>query len=162
MVTRLAGWLARWLCLAALYLLFIDAMPVQERYAAVMAGAIGVLAFAALQRRHRRHAFRAGWLFLYFRRLAPGFIADTYRVLIAHPLAVLTGRCPPGGRFVALPFDPGADDAVSAGRRVAVLYGSSITPNAVPIFVDETKRMLVLHQLHPGREPGAGDRDWPI
>jgi hypothetical protein len=162
MPTRPVLWLARWLGLAAFYLVFIDALPAEERYAAVMVGGIGVLSLAALQRRDRRHAFRASWLIIYARRLVPGLLGDTYRVLIAHPLAVLTKRCPPGGRFIALPFDPGGDDPTSAGRRVAVLYGSSLTPNAVPIFVDEERRVLVLHQLHPGRESGAGDREWPM
>ena len=162
MATRLVFWLARWLGLAAFYLLFIDAVPVQERYAAVMAGGVGVLAFAVLQRRDRRYAFKARWLILYFRRLVPGIIADTYRVLIAHPLGALTGNHPSRGRFVALPFDPGGGDPTSTARRVAVLYGSSITPNAVPIFVDEEKKILVLHQLHHGRESGAGDREWPM
>lgn len=162
MVTRLVLWFARWLGLAAFYLLFIDAVPVEERYAAVMAGGIGVLALAVLPQQKRRHAFKASWLILYLRRLMPGIIADTYRVLIAYPLAVLTRSRTPGGRFVALPFDPGGDDPRSAGRRVAVLYGSSLTPNAVPIFVDEERKILVLHQLHHGRESGAGDREWPL
>lgn len=162
MAARLALWLVRWLGLAAFYLLFIDAAPIEERYAAALAGGLGILTLAALRGHDRRHRFRSSWLVLYVRRLVPGIVIDTYRVLIAHPLATLTGRGPPGGRFVALPFDPGGDSPNSAGRRVAVLYGSSLTPNAVPIFVDQEKKILVLHQLHPAREAGAGDREWPM
>ncbi|HJS88011.1 MAG TPA: hypothetical protein VJ779_21365 [Acetobacteraceae bacterium] len=154
-------WLARWLGLAAFYLLFIDAVPVEERYAAAIAGGVGILSFAVLQRRNQRHAFRASWL-IRFCRLVPGIAVDTYRVLIAHPLAALAKRGPAGGRFIALPFDPGSEDPISAGRRVAVLFGNSLTPNAVPIFIDEQRRLLVLHQLHPVRESGAGDREWPM
>jgi hypothetical protein len=65
------------------------------------------------------------------------------------------------GRWIELRYEPlpSHDDT---GRRAVVILGASISPNAIPLRLDESRGRLVLHQLYARREPGAGDARYPF
>jgi len=65
------------------------------------------------------------------------------------------------GRWVEVRYEP-APANEDTGRRALVILGASISPNAIPLRLDESRGRLVLHQLYARREPGAGDARFPF
>jgi hypothetical protein len=86
---------------------------------------------------------RARWL---VRALpAPWWVVrDGVRVL----LAALRPR-PPHGRLRAVPWDPGDDDPVAAGRRAFAYTIGSLGPNQYPLVASRADGTLVVHELLP-------------
>ena len=142
---------------------FQHTLPPPELVSACIAAAIGAtVAFALASCSAQKFGARWDWLPIYARRLPLAIVSETWMLLGPMLWKAIFDRAHARGRFIALPFDPGGDDPHSASRRVAVIYGSSITPNAVPIFIDDQHGLLVLHQLEARQEPSAGDREWPV
>ena len=138
-------------------------LPPPELVSACIAAALGAVIAAALTSYSpERFAARWDWLLIFVRRLPVGILQESWLILGPMLWKAVFDRAHARGRFIALPFDPGGSDGRSASRRVAVIYGSSITPNSVPIFIDRERGLLVLHQLKARQEPGAGDREWPV
>lgn len=143
---------------------FQHTLPPAELVSAGIAAALGtVVMFASCRQSPQRFAARWDWLPIFARRLPGAVLYESWLLLGPVLWDALFGRgARVRGRYIALPFDAGGDDPRSASRRVAVIYGASVTPNAIPIFVDRNRGLLVLHQLKARREPGAGDREWPV
>lgn len=145
------------------YAAFQHTLPPPELVSACIAASIGTFVMTSLVKQvPARFAARFDWIPIYARRLPGAIVQETWYLLGPMLWKALFDRQHTRGRFIALPFDPGGDDALSASRRVAVIYAASITPNAIPIFADRDRGLLVLHQLKARQEPGAGDREWPV
>jgi hypothetical protein len=159
---RLLLWFFWAASLGFAYAGFENTMPPAELGAACFGALAGtaILASTAAMGPQRFRA-RWDWLPIYARRLPGAVLRETWDLLGPVLGRALLGR-PPRGRFIALPFDAGGDDGRSASRRVAVIYGAAVTPNAIPVFVDRKSGLLVLHQLKHRIEPGAGDVSWPV
>lgn len=145
------------------YAAFAHTLPPPELVSACVAAALGTTAAVALSAQSpQRFTARWDWVPVFASRLPGALIYESWLLLGPMLWTALLRRSRARGRYIALPFDAGGDDPMSASRRVAVIYGASVTPNAIPIFVDRRRGLLVLHQLKARREPGAGDREWPI
>lgn len=142
---------------------FQHTLPPPELVSACIAAALGaVLAAGLTSFSSERFAARWDWLRIFARRLPLAILQESWLLLGPMLWKAAFDRAHARGRFIALPFDAGGSDGHSASRRIAVIYGSSITPNSVPIFIDREHGLLVLHQLKARQEPGAGDREWPV
>ena len=145
-----------WLAFAAFYLLLAgDVSPVELVAGVACASAATSLGIGLSHIAHRRFA---GWPSprAIFRPLA-ALIPETFvvgRQLVAAIFVFRDQR----GAYVRQPFAPGGDDAVSAGRRAAVVLGISLAPGSFVIRGDRTDTMI-LHAL-PEKSPSS-DRVWP-
>ena len=92
---------------------------------------------------------RAPWRLL--ARLSLTLVKDT--ILVGHERLK-----PVSGRIAAQPFDPGAAEKESAGRRATVIVGASLAPNGYAVRV--TNDGLLLHQLVP--VPAKPNTKWPL
>ncbi len=146
-----------------LYLLLAGKASITE----FIAGAAVALAAAAAAFWVRSNAglsfrFKAGWVWILLRRLPWRAAADCGWVFLAL-WRYAVHREGIEGKFRIVPFDPGGEDAASAARRAIVLAAVSLTPNTLSISIDREKRQLLIHQLmETGKEPGGGDREWPL
>ncbi len=148
-------WPAVFLLLCGAYLLFVGTVSTAEALAAIPA-VLGELGIAVV---HRKHATRALDVRAPWRRLAvalPVALArDTVGVGAALLRALLTEV---NSKISVQPFEPGGDDALSAGRRAAVILATSLAPNAYVVRV--TDEALLMHQLV--LVPDHPDRAWPL
>lgn len=153
-----------WFVLCGLaYAGFEHSLPPPELGAAAFAGVLGGLTGLYASAQGTAFAARFDWVPIFLVRLPGAVLYESWLLLGPVLVCALRERGnAPLGRYIALRIDPGLHDPESASRRVAVIFGASITPNAVPIFIDRPRQRLVLHQLAHRREPGAGDRCWPI
>jgi hypothetical protein len=75
----------------------------------------------------------------------------------------LVRREPVRGRWIAVAYESDyAGLADDFGRRTLVIFGSNLTPNAIPLAVDEVRGRIVLHQIVPRRESAADHPRYPI
>ena len=73
-------------------------------------------------------------------------------------IVALQGTSGQRGDFVEQPFEPGGDDATSAGRRAATVIGASLAPGGFVVRGDRDEALL-LHTW-PEKRPSR-DRVWP-
>ena len=155
-------WSASWLCLTAFYVLLVGQIKGAEVAAGLLSGALASAAYTATKSRgNLGFAFRIAWL-AHLRNLPGQVLADTGCVFGAL-WNLIIHRKPIRGRFLAIPFDFGGQEATSAARRALVTAAASLAPNAYVVAVDEKEGLLLLHQLVATPEPpGKGDREWPL
>lgn len=152
-----------WFVLCGLaYAGFEHTLPPAELGAAAFGGVLGAAVGLYASAQGPSFATRFDWVPIFVARLPGAVLYESWLLLGPMLLRALRNPGQPLGRYIALRIDPGGHDPESASRRVAVIYGASITPNAVPIFIDRPHERLVLHQLAQRRESGANDRCWPI
>jgi len=145
---------------ALAYVLSVASDDVAELCYATLFGAGATALVLALHARDRRSfAPRARAIVTTAARTATGALSETWLLLGPHLFSQLSGRAE-GGRFVRIAIDRNDESAEDAGRVACVLWASSFTPNALPLFID--RKQLVLHQLVRRREPHADDAEFPI
>ena len=151
MAKRVGFWVAWYVPLVLLWLLFVDTFAGQEVIVGLVAAAIAATA-AELVRSQELVRFR----------LEPRWLRDVHRL----PWQVLrdcwllavglwrhcTGR-PLRGTFRVVPFPGEADDARSAARRAVVTALVSVAPNTVVVGIEGGEGEMRVHQLVP--EPGS-------
>ena len=59
-------------------------------------------------------------------------------------------------------YEKGTGGQDDFGRRALVVFGSNLTPNALPLAVDDARERIVLHQIVPRRESAADHPRYPI
>jgi hypothetical protein len=147
------AWIGWWVTSAAIYLVLVDTVVVPELVTGAVIAAIGATG-ATLVRAQRRVVMRprARWL------------AGLWRPVMSYPVDLwkltraLARREPVGGKLFAVSFEPGADDARSAARRVLGPSAGSFAPNTFVVGLDAERGLLLFHQLVPSAEP-AEDAD---
>jgi hypothetical protein len=143
---RVAGWLAWFAALNALWLVFISAWVLEEEILGLLAAAVGATAAEAV-REQGVAGFRprARWL-LHARVLPWRAVRESVVVLSAFARHV-TGRGAVRGRFrvvpVALPDDPDEQ----AAKRALLTIGESFAPNAYVVTIDNRAGLMLLHEL---------------
>ena len=117
-----------------------------ELLAGAGAAALGaVLAEVALGQAATRFRMRAGWLVPAFR--LPGQVArDTAIVFAALWRRLAHGEEPDSG-FRELPIRYGDDTPQGVTRRVLLIGGRSLAPNAFVLGIDSGRDVMVVHQL---------------
>ena len=151
MAKRVRFWVAWYVPLVLLWLLFVDTFAGQEVIVGLVAAAIAATA-AELVRSQELVRFRLDphWL-----RGLPGLpwqvLHDTWLLTVA-----LWRHCtgsPVRGVFRVVPFPSEADDDRSAARRALVTALVSVAPNTVVVGVEGAGGEMLIHQLVP--EPGS-------
>ncbi|MET0833035.1 MAG: Na+/H+ antiporter subunit E [Actinomycetota bacterium] len=151
MAKRVGFWVAWYVPLVLLWLLFVDTFAGQEVIVGLVAAAIAATA-AELVRSQELVRFRLDphWL-----RGLPGLpwqvLHDTWLLTVA-----LWRHCtgsPVRGVFRVVPFPSEADDDRSAARRALATALVSVAPNTVVVGVEGADGEMLVHQLVP--EPGS-------
>jgi len=151
MAKRVGFWVAWYVPLVLLWLLFVDTFARQEVIAGLVAAAVAATA-AELVRSQELVRFRLDprWL-----RGLPGLpwqvLHDTWLLTVA-----LWRHCtgsPVRGVFRVVPFPSEADDDRSAARRALATALVSVAPNTVVVGVEGAEGEMLVHQLVP--EPGS-------
>ncbi|MGI8903038.1 MAG: hypothetical protein ACR2IP_05140 [Solirubrobacteraceae bacterium] len=144
------AWVGWWVACAAIYLVLVDTVALAELVTGAVIAIISASG-ATLLRAQRRAVMRPDprWLLALWRPLAayPRDLVTLTRALVR--------RRPVPGRFYALVFDPGSDDARSAARRVLGPTAGSFAPNTMIVGFDPERGLLLIHQLVPSANPAA-------
>lgn len=155
-------WCAVWFVFFGTYMLFAAKLSWQEAIAGSVIALFGAIAaIATIQAAELRYRPRLAWIWR-LSGLPISVVRDCYVVGQALWWRV-TNRRSVTGALLALPFNPGGDDAESAARRAIVTAGVSISPNTFVVAIDRVHGVLLVHQLVKSPEPpGNGDREWPL
>jgi hypothetical protein len=146
--SRAIHWLAWFVALNGLWLIFISAFDLAETVLGLVASAIAATAASAVREtrlvhfRPRARWVLAGW------RLPWRTLVETGLVLRVLWLRVVRGR-PIAGRFVIQPLRPGRDPDRAAARRAMFTIGASIAPNTYVVGIDQDADAALLHELVP-------------
>lgn len=135
----------------ALWLLLVDNFKHGDvllgAAAALVSAAAATLAEAAIFGRFAPHLteIAQSWRI-------PWYVIEETSVIFAVLARTALGK-PPPSLLRSVRFDPGGDDAHSAGRRALAVALSTAPPNFVGIGIDRQHRKLIFHQLKRGSVP---------
>jgi multisubunit Na+/H+ antiporter MnhE subunit len=137
-----------WLAFFGLWLALVGTKAWLELVAGACAATIGLIALAVVTaqgllgfRFHPRWLVEAGRPLA---RIVPDFL------LLARALLERRRRA---GAFRAIPFDPGGDTPLGAGRRAFVTIAGSLAPNTLVVDVDRERNLLLVHEFDPKAAP---------
>jgi multisubunit Na+/H+ antiporter MnhE subunit len=140
-------WIAWYVPLVLLWLLFVDTFARSEVVLGLVAAAVAATA-ADLVRAQDLVRFRLEVPWLRDLSRLPWQVLDDSRLLAVALWRQLTGR-PVHGAFRALPFPLERDDACSAARRALVTGTVSLTPNTYVVGIEGDEGVMLVHQLVP-------------
>jgi multisubunit Na+/H+ antiporter MnhE subunit len=140
------AWLVWWVLLMSFWVVLDDSIASDELLAGAGAAALGAfLAELALFQASTRFRMRIEWLVPALR--LPGQVArDTAVVFAALWRKLARGQDPPSG-FRELPVRRGSDSAEGVTRRVLLIGGRSLAPNAFVLGIDSDRGVMVIHEL---------------
>ena len=153
MARRVKFWLAWYVPLFGLWLLFVDTLATAELVVGAIAAALAATAADVVREQDLvRFRMRARWL--------PGLASLPWLVVTDSWLlgvALWRELRRPGsvnGLFRVLPFPVDEDDATGAARTALVTSIASIAPNTYVVGVERGEGTVLLHQLvrRPGDE----------
>jgi multisubunit Na+/H+ antiporter MnhE subunit len=156
-VARRAGaWLVWWALLMAFWIVLDYSTERNELLAGAGAAALGAfLAELVTYQAATRFRMRARWLVPALR--LPGQVArDTVIVFAALWRRLARGEEPASG-FRELPARYGGDAAEDVTRRVLLIGGQSVAPNAFALGMDSDRGVMVIHQLVVTEGKAAAD-----
>jgi hypothetical protein len=142
---RVFGWLAWFVVLNALWLLFISAWVREEAILGLLAAAVAATAAEAVREQLAGFRLRARWL----RRASvlPWRALRESGLVLTALARQLTGRGRVRGRFrlvsVSLPTDPNEQ----AAKRALLTAGESFAPNSYVLTIDTRRGLMLTHEL---------------
>jgi multisubunit Na+/H+ antiporter MnhE subunit len=142
----IGAWLVWWVLLMSLWVMLDDSLATDELLAGAGAAAIAaLLAELATYQAATRFRMRIGWLGPAL--LLPGQVAaDLVTVYAALWRRLVRGE-QPDSAFVTEPLRYGDDTPAGVTRRVLLIGGRSIAPNALALGIDRGSETMVLHRL---------------
>jgi len=148
MTKRLLFWIAWYVPLVGLWLLFVVTLARPELLLGIVAAAVGATA-QELVNAQDLVRFRLDPRWLRDLRLVPGeLVVDTW--LLAVVLwRQLTGRRRATGECRYVPFPAEGDDARANARRALVTSTLSLAPNTYVIGIEGSEGAMLVHQLLP-------------
>jgi multisubunit Na+/H+ antiporter MnhE subunit len=145
-VARIGAWLVWWVLLMSLWIMLDDSLATDELLAGAGAAALAALvAELASNQAATRFRMRIEWLVPAL-RLPGQVISDTVTVYAALWRRLARGE-QPASRFVTEPVRFGDDTPAGVTRRVLLIGGRSLAPNAFALGIDPGTETMVLHQL---------------
>jgi multisubunit Na+/H+ antiporter MnhE subunit len=151
---RLLFWIAWYVPLVGLWLLFVVTLDPAELLLGVVAAAIGATAQELVNAQDLvRFRLEPPWL-RGLRHLPKEVLVESW--LLAVVLwRQLAGRRRATGeyRYVPFPADAEADDAGANARKALVTIALSLAPNTYVIGIEGSDRAMLIHQLLP--RPGS-------
>jgi hypothetical protein len=161
---RAARSTAWFVSLVILYMSFVVTATRDEALAAVVVALVVTLFLVRLERitECRARVPLVGWLEL-ARRVPYAVVRESFDLLGPVLWRAVVRRERVAGRWIALRYESDANGARDGfGRRTLVVFGSNLTPNALPLCVDDERERIVLHQLVYRRESAADRPRYPI
>jgi multisubunit Na+/H+ antiporter MnhE subunit len=146
---RIGVWLVWWVLLMSLWVMLDDSLATDELLAGTGAAALAALvAEVASYQAATRFRMRIRWLVPALR--LPGQVAaDTVTVYAALWRRLARGE-QPDSAFVTEPVRFGDETPAGVTRRVLLIGGRSLAPNAFALGIDRDTETMVLHQLVKG------------
>src|SRR5579863_4866080 len=143
---RIGSWVVWWVLLMSLWVMLDDSLATDELLAGAGAAAIAaLLAELATYQAATRFRMRVRWLVPALR--LPGQVAaDMVTVYAALWRRLIRGE-QPDSAFVTEPVRFGDDTPAGVTRRVLLIGGRSIAPNAFALGIDRDTQTMVLHEL---------------
>ena len=146
MAARVGTWLAWWVVLMSLWVMLDDSLATDELLAGAAAAAIAALvAEVASFQAATRFRMRIRWLVPAL-RLPAQVGSDLVTVYAALWRRMARGE-QPNSAFVSEPVRFGDDTPAGVTRRVLLIGGRSVAPNAFALGIDPGTGTMVLHQL---------------
>jgi multisubunit Na+/H+ antiporter MnhE subunit len=143
---RVGAWLVWWVLLMALWIMLDDSLATDELLAGAGAAAIAALvAELASYQAATRFRMRIRWLVPALR--LPGQVARDTLILYGALWRRLTRGEQPDSAFVTEPVRFGDETPAGVTRRVLLIGGRSLAPNAFALGIDRDTETMVLHQL---------------
>jgi len=142
----LGAWLIWWVLLMSLWVMLDDSLATDELLAGAGAAALAALVTeVASYQAATRFRMRIRWLVPALR--LPGQVAgDMVTVYAALWRRLIRGE-QPDSAFVTEPARFGDDTPAGVTRRVLLIGGRSLAPNAFALGLDRDTETMVLHQL---------------
>jgi multisubunit Na+/H+ antiporter MnhE subunit len=143
---RIGSWVVWWVLLMSLWVMLDDSLATDELLAGAGAAAIAaLLAELATYQAATRFRMRVRWLVPALR--LPGQVAADMVTLYAALWRRLARGEQPDSAFVTEPVRYGDDTPAGVTRRVLLIGGRSIAPNAFVLGIDRGSETMILHQL---------------
>ena len=142
------SWTLWWLVLFGLWNLVQGSWEQMEIAAGAGAAALGAT-FAELARRQGLLAFAPRAATLRRAPLLPWRVVYEFGVLTWALLAHLLRLGRIRSVWLAVPYEAGEDDPVSAGDRAAAVLIENVSPNTIAIDVDCARNVTLRHDLDP-------------
>lgn len=145
-IARIGAWLVWWVLLMSLWIMLDDSLATDELLAGAGAAALAALvAELASYQAATRFRMRIEWLVPALR--LPGQVAGDMATVYAALWRRLTRGEQPDSAFVTEPVRFGDDAPAGVTRRVLLIGGRSLAPNAFALGIDPGTDTMVLHQL---------------
>jgi multisubunit Na+/H+ antiporter MnhE subunit len=145
-LARIGTWLAWWVLLMSLWIMLDDSLATDELLAGAGAAAIAALvAELASYQAATRFRMRIKWLVPALR--LPGQVVRDMVIVYAALWRRLARGEQPNSAFVTEPVRFGDDRPDGVARRVLLIGGRSVAPNAFALGIDPDTETMVLHQL---------------
>lgn len=145
-LARTGTWLVWWVLLMSLWIMLDDSLAADELLAGAGAAALAALvAELAIDQAAARFRVRIRWLVPAL-RLPRQVIRDMVIVYAALWRRLARGE-QPNSAFVTEPVRFGDDTPAGVTRRVLLIGGRSVAPNAFALGIDPGTEAMVLHQL---------------
>jgi multisubunit Na+/H+ antiporter MnhE subunit len=152
LAARIGAWLVWWVLLMSLWVMLDDSLATDELLAGAGAAAIAALvAELAGYQAATRFQMRIRWLVPALR--LPGQVARETAIVYAALWRRLTRGEQPDSAFVTERVRFGDDTPAGVTRRVLLIGGRSLAPNAFALGIDRDTQTMVLHQLVTKGEP---------
>jgi multisubunit Na+/H+ antiporter MnhE subunit len=149
LAARVGAWLVWWVLLMALWVMLDDSLATDELLAGAGAAALAALvAEVAGYQAATRFRIRIRWLVPAVR--LPGQVAGDMVTVYAALWRRLARGEQPDSAFVTEPARFGDDTPAGVTRRVLLIGGRSLAPNAFALGIDADTGTMVLHQLVKG------------
>jgi multisubunit Na+/H+ antiporter MnhE subunit len=143
---RIGSWVVWWVLLMSLWVMLDDSLATDELLAGAGAAAIAaLLAELATYQAATRFRMRVRWLVPALR--LPGQVAADMVTVYAALWRRLARGEQPDSAFVTEPVRYGDDTPAGVTRRVLLIGGRSIAPNAFALGIDRGSETMILHQL---------------
>jgi multisubunit Na+/H+ antiporter MnhE subunit len=149
LAVRMGAWLVWWVLLMSLWVMLDDSLATDELLAGAGAAALAALvAEVASYQAATRFRMRIGWLVPALR--LPGQVAGDMVIVYAALWRRLARGEQPDSSFVTERVRFGDDTPAGVTRRVLLIGGRSLAPNAFALGIDRDTETIVLHQLVKG------------
>jgi multisubunit Na+/H+ antiporter MnhE subunit len=149
-INAVRSWTLWWLALFGLYVVMQGTNEQMELAAGAGAAALGA-SLLELVRRQGLLRFAPGARALAQAGRVPFQVIREFSVITVALVLDLTGRRRIRSGWVAVPFEAGGDDPVSAGNRALAPLLNNVSPNTVVVDIDCDRNLALKHDLVPAR-----------
>jgi multisubunit Na+/H+ antiporter MnhE subunit len=139
-------WLAEWIILALLWLLFVGKLEWSETWIGLAASAMAAgTATSVNGKNFARFYPESRWIVAGWR--IPGYLFWDAVLICAVLFEFLFLRKPIASRIQAVRFQSGGSDERSATRRALAAILTTMPPNSLVIGIDQQQDLILVHQM---------------